>query len=62
MRFHAVVLVLKAITQLRARYILEQVVALGWRHPAWLERDPDFDTLRSHPRFKRIARAIESAN
>jgi adenylate cyclase len=38
--------------------VLEQVVELGWRHKAWLERDPDIDVLRDHPRFKRIVASL----
>jgi hypothetical protein len=38
--------------------VLEEVVELGWRHGAWLERDPDFDGLRGERRYKRIAAAM----
>jgi DNA-binding winged helix-turn-helix (wHTH) protein len=38
--------------------LLEQVVELGWNHSRWLERDPDFQAYRGHPRFERIARSI----
>jgi tetratricopeptide (TPR) repeat protein len=38
--------------------LLEQVVDLGWNHSRWLERDPDFQSYRGHPRFERIARSI----
>lgn len=39
--------------------VLEQVVELGWRHRAWLSRDPDFNSLRDHPRFRRIAASLQ---
>jgi DNA-binding winged helix-turn-helix (wHTH) protein/Flp pilus assembly protein TadD len=42
----------------RALDTLEQVVDEGWNHRAWLDRDPDFDRLRQHPRFRRIAATI----
>ena len=42
----------------RALDVLEEAVALGWRHRAWLERDPDIDVLRDHPRFNRIVASI----
>jgi DNA-binding winged helix-turn-helix (wHTH) protein len=38
--------------------LLEQVVDNGWNHSRWLERDPDFQGYRGHPRFERIARSI----
>jgi DNA-binding winged helix-turn-helix (wHTH) protein/Tfp pilus assembly protein PilF len=42
----------------RALDTLEQVIDQGWNHSAWLDRDPDFDRLRQHGRFRRIAGAI----
>jgi DNA-binding winged helix-turn-helix (wHTH) protein len=42
----------------RALDVLEQVVELGWRHGAWLVRDPDFESLRNEPRYQRIAAAL----
>lgn len=42
----------------RALDVLEEAVELGWRHKAWLERDPDVDVLRDHSRFKRIVASI----
>lgn len=42
----------------RALDVLEQVVDLGWRHGAWLARDPDFERLRTEPRYRRIAAGI----
>lgn len=41
--------------------VLEQAIELGWRHKAWLDRDPDFDRLRDHPRFARIAAAMPAS-
>jgi pentatricopeptide repeat protein len=38
--------------------LLEQVVDHGWNHSRWLERDPDFQGYRGHPRFERISRSI----
>jgi DNA-binding winged helix-turn-helix (wHTH) protein len=38
--------------------MLEQVVEAGWSHSRWLDRDPDFQGYRGHPRFERIARSI----
>lgn len=43
----------------RALDVLEESIDLGWRHRAWLERDPDLDILRDHPRFGRICAAIQ---
>jgi adenylate cyclase len=31
--------------------LLERAVAKGWGKRDWLERDPDYDTLRDNPRF-----------
>jgi DNA-binding winged helix-turn-helix (wHTH) protein len=38
--------------------MLEAVVEAGWNHSRWLDRDPDFQSYRGHPRFERIARSI----
>jgi DNA-binding winged helix-turn-helix (wHTH) protein len=38
--------------------MLEKVVDAGWNHSRWLDRDPDFQGFRGHPRFERIARSI----
>jgi DNA-binding winged helix-turn-helix (wHTH) protein/Flp pilus assembly protein TadD len=46
----------------RALDVLEEVVELGWRHRAWLERDPDFHALRDTPRFRRIAATVGLPN
>ncbi|HEX5214095.1 MAG TPA: winged helix-turn-helix domain-containing protein [Vicinamibacterales bacterium] len=34
--------------------LLERVSAQGWGQRDWLERDPDYDTLRDDPRFQRL--------
>jgi adenylate cyclase len=33
---------------------LERVFARGWGKRDWIDHDPDYDTLRDHPRFKRL--------
>ncbi len=38
--------------------LLEEAVRQGFGHKGWLENDPDFVTLRDHPRFRAL---IESA-
>ena len=38
----------------RAIELLERVSAQGWGQRDWLERDPDYDSLREDPRFKRL--------
>jgi TolB-like protein/Flp pilus assembly protein TadD len=38
----------------RAIELLERVSALGWGQRDWLERDPDYDSLRDDPRFQRL--------
>ena len=34
--------------------LLERVSAQGWGQRDWLERDPDYDSLRDDPRFQRL--------
>ena len=38
----------------RAIALLERVSALGWGQRDWLERDPDYDSLRGDPRFQSL--------
>jgi adenylate cyclase len=38
----------------RAIELLERVSALGWGQRDWLERDPDYDSLRDDPRFQKL--------
>jgi hypothetical protein len=33
---------------------LERAMALGYRHLEWIAGEPDFDSLRAHPRFRAI--------
>jgi len=61
MSYHLACTYARANDDRRALDILEQVVDAGWRHPAWLERDPDLDGLRAHPRFRRISAAVNRA-
>ena len=32
--------------------LLERVFGRGWGKRDWVEHDPDYDSLRDHPRFK----------
>jgi hypothetical protein len=32
--------------------MLERVFGRGWGKRDWVERDPDYDCVREHPRFK----------
>ena len=43
----------------RAIALLERVSALGWGQRDWLERDPDYDSLRDDPRFQRLVRTFK---
>ena len=36
----------------RALDLLERTFARGWGKRDWIEHDPDYDSLRDHPRFK----------
>jgi adenylate cyclase len=38
----------------RAIELLERVSVQGWGQRDWLERDPDYDSLRDDPRFQRL--------
>lgn len=41
--------------------VLESSVDQGWRHAAWMRRDPCLHSLRGTARFRRIARSIGAA-
>jgi adenylate cyclase len=43
----------------RAIELLERVSAQGWGQRGWLERDPDYDSLRDDPRFQRLVRTFK---
>lgn len=34
--------------------LLERVFSRGWGHRDWIDNDPDYDSLRDDPRFKRL--------
>lgn len=38
----------------RALTCLEQAVAAGFAHGAWVERDPDLESVRNEPRFRAL--------
>jgi TolB-like protein/tetratricopeptide (TPR) repeat protein len=37
----------------------ERLVALGWGKRDWVERDPDYDSLRDDPRFQRLVARLK---
>jgi tetratricopeptide (TPR) repeat protein len=39
---------------------LEKALRRGFGHKAWMENDPDFSSVRDHPRFKALMRSLES--
>jgi adenylate cyclase len=43
----------------RAIELLERVSAQGWGQRGWLERDPDYDSLRADPRFQRLVKTFK---
>ena len=38
---------------------LEHAIELGFHNAPWLQHDPDFEPLRSHPRFKELVKKAE---
>ena len=38
----------------RALECLEEALAMGFGNRAWLERDPDLDSVREEPRFHAV--------
>ena len=43
----------------RAIALLERVSQQGWGQRDWLERDPDYDSLRGDPRFQKLVRTFK---
>jgi adenylate cyclase len=43
----------------RAIALLERVSAQGWGQRDWLERDPDYDSLRDDPRFQTLVKTFK---
>lgn len=39
--------------------LIERAFARGWGKRDWLERDPDYDSLRDDPRFQRLLATIK---
>ena len=39
--------------------LLDRVFARGWGKRAWIERDPDYDSLRDDPRFQRLVARLK---
>ena len=39
--------------------LLERVSAQGWGQRDWLERDPDYDSIRADPRFQKLVRTFK---
>ncbi len=52
--FNATCLHAKAGYKEEALDLIERAFKRGWGKRDWLERDPDYDSLRDHPRFQRL--------
>lgn len=44
----------------KALNCLEKAFRLGFGHKEWIEKDPDFSSVRDHPRFKRLMRCLDA--
>ena len=43
----------------RALDLLESVFARGWGKRDWVEHDPDYDSLRDEPRFRKLLEGLK---
>jgi serine/threonine protein kinase/tetratricopeptide (TPR) repeat protein len=44
----------------RALDLLERAVELGWSRAEWLRQDPDFASVRDHPRFLAVLKRLDA--
>lgn len=58
MHYHLACTLARAGEDEAALDILEEIVANGWQHGAWLARDPDFVGVRNDRRFRKIERHL----
>ena len=42
--------------------LLEKAIRNGYGHKEWLENDPDFASLRDHPRFQALMQSFSAAS
>jgi hypothetical protein len=42
--------------------LIEKAVRNGYGHKEWLENDPDFTSLRDHPRFQTLIQHLSAAS
>jgi hypothetical protein len=42
--------------------LLEKAVRNGFGHKEWIENDPDFASLRDHPRFQALMQSFAAAS